>query len=222
MKLYDRPQNLFVAGLIGSPSMNFVKGRIDGGKLIDGHGVGWSLAGMPAIASGREVTIGIRPEHVRIENAGLKANVHVVEPTGSETQVVVDLGGTLLTCVFRERVAAKPGEEIGIGFDAQALHLFDSAGGQRLNRWLCRDRLREGSFGFMPMTTLWWPSIMWWRAIGVSAHFGRTAIRASRQVPLANALVPRVDAKGTVWESRDDCDAISIVKCWRSSHRRRE
>ncbi|MCK1712173.1 MULTISPECIES: sn-glycerol-3-phosphate ABC transporter ATP-binding protein UgpC [unclassified Bradyrhizobium] len=133
LELYDRPQNLFVAGFIGSPSMNFVKGRIDGGKLIDGHGVGWSLAGTPAIASGREVTIGIRPEHVRIENAGLKANVHVVEPTGSETQVVVELGGTLLTCVFRERVAAKPGEEIGIGFDAQALHLFDSASGQRLN-----------------------------------------------------------------------------------------
>lgn len=133
LELYDRPQNLFVAGFIGSPSMNLVKGRIDGGKLIDGHGVAWSLAGTPAIASGREVTIGIRPEHVRIENAGLKANVHVVEPTGSETQVVVDLGGTLLTCVFRERVAAKPGEEIGIGFDAQALHLFDSASGQRLN-----------------------------------------------------------------------------------------
>jgi multiple sugar transport system ATP-binding protein len=105
------------------------QGRIDGGKLIDGHGVGWSLAGTPAIASGRAVTIGIRPEHVRIENAGLKANVHVVEPTGSETQVVVDLGGTLLTCVFRERVAAKPGEEINIGFDRQALHLFDSTSG---------------------------------------------------------------------------------------------
>jgi multiple sugar transport system ATP-binding protein len=92
-----------------------------------------SRPSLPDLKSGREVTIGIRPEHVRIENAGLKANVHVVEPTGSETQVVIDLGGTLLTCVFRERVAAKPGEEINIGFDRQALHLFHSTSGQRLN-----------------------------------------------------------------------------------------
>jgi len=133
LELYDRPQNLFVAGFIGSPSMNFVKGRIDGGKLIDSKGVEWNVAGLPAIASERDVTIGVRPEHVRIDNAGLKANVHVVEPTGSETQVVVDIGGTLLTCLFRERFAAKPGEEIGIGFDAQAVHLFSSASGQRLN-----------------------------------------------------------------------------------------
>jgi multiple sugar transport system ATP-binding protein len=133
LELYDKPQNLFVAGFIGSPSMNFVKVRADGGKLIDSKGVGWNHVRFPAIANERDVTIGVRPEHIRIDNGGLKATVHVVEPTGSETQVVVDIGGTLLTCLFRERIAPRPGEKIGIGFDAQTIHFFDSASGQRLN-----------------------------------------------------------------------------------------
>jgi multiple sugar transport system ATP-binding protein len=133
LELYDKPQNLFVAGFIGSPSMNFIKVRVDGGKLIDSKGRGWNLAGLPAIANERDVTIGVRPEHIRIDNGGLNATVHVVEPTGSETQVVVDIGGTLLTCLFRERIAPKPGEKIGIGFHAQTIHFFDSASGRRLN-----------------------------------------------------------------------------------------
>jgi len=57
----------------------------------------------------------------------------VVEPTGSETHVIAKLGETELTCVFRERISAGPGEELKVSFDPEAVHLFDAKGGQRLS-----------------------------------------------------------------------------------------
>jgi ABC-type sugar transport system ATPase subunit len=75
---------------------------------------------------------GIRPEHIKLDDSGLKAEVVVVEPMGSETQVVVRCGGQSLTCVFRERITAKPGESIGITPDTNVTHLFDASTGWRL------------------------------------------------------------------------------------------
>ena len=79
------------------------------------------------------VIYGIRPEHWRLASDGVAAEVLVVEPTGSETQVVTRLGGATVTCAFRERIAARPGEHIGISPDAAVVHLFDQGTGQRLN-----------------------------------------------------------------------------------------
>jgi multiple sugar transport system ATP-binding protein len=132
LELYDRPANLFVAGFIGSPAMNFIKGKVDGGTFKADAGFSMPINAAAKASSGQPVTYGLRPEHIRLDGGGLEAKVHVVEPMGSETQVVADIGGQNLTCVFRERITAKPGEIIRISPDAGLTHLFDTEAGKRL------------------------------------------------------------------------------------------
>ena len=132
LDLYDRPNNLFVAGFIGSPSMNFLKGKITAAGFETEGGVIWPIGQHPADSNGKAAVFGIRPEHLQLNPNGLKAEVVVIEPTGSETQVVVRCGGQELTCVFRERITAKPGETIGITPDTSVTHLFDAATGKRI------------------------------------------------------------------------------------------
>ncbi|WP_072340913.1 ABC transporter ATP-binding protein [Devosia enhydra] len=133
LDLYDRPENLFVAGFIGSPSMNLIKGKIEGGKFqADGGGV-FPLASVPAGYEGKRVIYGTRPEHfVFGAPDGIEAKVVVVEPTGSESMVLSRVGTTELTTVFRERVMARPGETIRISPDTRLVHLFDEASGKRI------------------------------------------------------------------------------------------
>jgi multiple sugar transport system ATP-binding protein len=131
LELYDRPANLFVAGFIGSPSMNFIKGRIEGGRFVTEGGVSLPLNGAPAAAEGRPVIYGIRPEHILLSDAGVPVEVVVVEPTGSETQVVSKAGGQDIICVFRERIQAQPGETIRIQPNPRLIHLFDQETGKR-------------------------------------------------------------------------------------------
>ena len=132
LELYDRPANLFVAGFIGSPAMNMMKGRLKDGRFESDKGGAFPVGAVPHGSDGRAVTYGIRPEHIHLAADGLKAEVVVVEPTGSETQVVAKVGGQELVCVFRERITAKPGETIGIAPDASLVHLFDGEPGKRL------------------------------------------------------------------------------------------
>ena len=132
LDLYDRPANLFVAGFIGSPAMNFIKGTIRANGFESEGGTIWPIGQHPAESNGKAAVMGIRPEHIRLDPAGVPAEVVVIEPTGSETQVVVRCGGQELTCVFRERITAKPGENITISPDTAVTHLFDAASGKRL------------------------------------------------------------------------------------------
>ena len=136
LELYDRPGNLFVAGFIGSPSMNFLKGRLasEGGKAVFRSAGGLAFpAGNPAAgAIGKSVTFGFRPEHLALAAGGVQVQVVVVEPTGSETQVVVKSGAEEFVCLFRERVTAKPGETIGVTPDPALVHLFDGESGLRI------------------------------------------------------------------------------------------
>ena len=135
LDLYDRPGNLFVAGFIGSPSMNFVKGRL---KFEAGQSVFHSDAGFaipvdaPANDDGRPVTLGMRPEHLRIAPQGFGAEIVVIEPTGSETQVVAKAGQQEIVCLFRDRVMAKPGDTMNIMPEPRLVHLFDADKGHRL------------------------------------------------------------------------------------------
>ncbi|PSC03448.1 sugar ABC transporter ATP-binding protein [Alsobacter soli] len=136
LELYDRPANLFVAGFIGSPAMNFVKGKIRAGAQpsfeSDGGGV-FPLTTAPQGSDGQPAVYGIRPEHFQLSAAGLPAEVVVVEPTGSETQVVAKIGGQELVCIFRERITAGPGETIRIAPDPNLVHLFDAQSGNRMS-----------------------------------------------------------------------------------------
>jgi len=135
LNLYDRPANLFVAGFIGSPAMNLLKGKVEReGFVVDGSG-GLTLPFLnaPTATPGLPAVYGIRPEHFVLDDAGFPITVEVVEPTGSETQVMAQIGGQAITAVFRERVTAGPGEIIRIAAQSEHAHLFDAATEQRIN-----------------------------------------------------------------------------------------
>jgi multiple sugar transport system ATP-binding protein len=136
LELYDRPNNIFVAGFIGSPAMNMIKGRIrnNGRASFEGPaGVKFSLPGAGTASDGQPAVYGVRPEHFSLADDGAEAEVQVIEPTGSELQVVAKLGGEDVIAVFRERHQFKPGDKIRLKPDPQLVHLFDEASGQRLN-----------------------------------------------------------------------------------------
>jgi len=135
LELYDRPDNLFVAGFIGSPAMNFLKGTIrhNGSAGFDGPGgARLPLTAAPAGADGRPAIYGVRPEHFAIADDGAETEIQVVEPTGSEIQVVARLGGEDVIAVFRERHQFKPGDKIRLKPDPRFVHLFDEPTGKRL------------------------------------------------------------------------------------------
>ncbi len=131
LDLYDKPANRFVAGFIGSPAMNFIPGRI----TREGLAVDNALLPLPEAAlrhDGRNVVYGVRPEHFLLSDEGNEARVVLVEPMGSETQVTMKLGDMQTIAVFRERIAAKPGDAIHVRPDIDAIHLFDADNGERL------------------------------------------------------------------------------------------
>ena len=132
LELYDRPKNQFVAGFIGSPAMNFLKGTIQNGAFTAGDGTKVPLNGPGMSADGRSVTLGIRPEHFQIDPTGMPAEIVVVEPTGSETQVVARLAGQDIVGVFRERINVEPGGTLNIRPEPSAMHLFDAQTGERI------------------------------------------------------------------------------------------
>jgi multiple sugar transport system ATP-binding protein len=118
--------------------MNVLKGQIkvNGRASFRGSGgLDIPLAWAPTAGDGRPVTIGMRPEHLRIADDGFPVEVAVVEPTGSEVQVVSRApGGEEIVAVFRERHLFKPGETIRLSPDPAFVHLFDGETGQRVAR----------------------------------------------------------------------------------------
>jgi multiple sugar transport system ATP-binding protein len=134
LELYDRPATLFVASFIGSPSMNLLKGKVTiKGKPVftTEGGVELPLKSAPPNTDGRPCIYGIRPEHLAI-GSDFKAEVSVVEPTGSETQVFAKVGGHPIVTVFRDRLSAQPGETLLLSPNLDAVHLFDAESGKRL------------------------------------------------------------------------------------------
>jgi multiple sugar transport system ATP-binding protein len=128
LALYDRPANIFVAGFIGSPAMNLLAGRVEGGAF---HTEGGAVLPLPPGAPAGAVTYGIRPEHLLLGDDGVEATIVVVEPTGSETQVNLRIGETALMGAFRERIAGRPGDRLRVKPDLGLVHLF-GADGRRL------------------------------------------------------------------------------------------
>jgi multiple sugar transport system ATP-binding protein len=136
LELYDKPRNLFVAGFIGSPAMNMLKGRLraNGALGFEGpDGTHLPLVAALGRSDGRGAIYGVRPEHFALADDGIEAIVQVVEPTGSELQVVAKLGGQEIIAVFRERHQFKPGDKIRLKPNPMLVHLFDENSGQRLN-----------------------------------------------------------------------------------------
>lgn len=139
LELYDCPANLFVASFIGSPAMNLLRGvyRTDGGEPRVEFADGSRLPAPAAcVRDGQTVICGVRPEHLSLAGAGegLPGKIHVVEPTGADTQVISRVGSSDLCAVFRERHAFRPGESISLKAEVSRIHLFDAEGGARADR----------------------------------------------------------------------------------------
>jgi multiple sugar transport system ATP-binding protein len=137
LELYDRPNNLFVASFIGSPAMNMLRGEIatDGGSpsFRGSGGISLPLAAIPSTGSGEQVVLGIRPEHLRLsQDDGIPVTVVVVEPTGSEVQLIGrTAGGDEIVANFRERHSFTPGETVRLTAEPGLIHLFHGETGQR-------------------------------------------------------------------------------------------
>ncbi|WP_325893459.1 ABC transporter ATP-binding protein [Grimontia sp. NTOU-MAR1] len=135
LDLYDTPNNLFVAGFIGSPSMNFVHGKIsskNGTRMfISDSGLLLPLPETTA-ADGQEVTYGIRPEHIQIGETGVPMEVGVVELTGSETHIFAKSGSDSIDALVKERINARFGSQLGFVINPDDVHLFDRNTEQRI------------------------------------------------------------------------------------------
>jgi len=134
LELYDNPANRFVAGFIGSPAMNFLTGRMArngaGLAVAVGGGVHLPMPMCAEIPEGREVVVGVRPEHFAVADDGVPAEVVVVEPTGADTQIFCKLAGADVSAVVRERHDFRPGTAVRL--KPQLTFLFDPASGNRL------------------------------------------------------------------------------------------
>nr|WP_315593961.1 sn-glycerol-3-phosphate ABC transporter ATP-binding protein UgpC [uncultured Cupriavidus sp.] len=143
LALYDHPDNLFVAGFIGSPAMNFIPGvlRRQNGEAKVEFADGTRLSPPARLAAGagadgQRVVYGVRPEHLGFGAAGqgFPTVVSVVEPTGANTEVYSRFGETEFISVFRERHDFAAGQALHLVPDHQHTHLFDAESGQALPR----------------------------------------------------------------------------------------
>jgi multiple sugar transport system ATP-binding protein len=138
LELYDRPANLFVAGFIGSPAMNFLPGtltRANGEVKVElAGGATVPVPRGTAGQEGQQVVFGTRPEHLVLGRGGegLAATVVVVEPTGADTQVFSKFGDVEVTSVFRERHEFRAGDALRLVPDHDRSHLFDAESGKSL------------------------------------------------------------------------------------------
>ncbi len=151
-EIYGKPSNLFVADFMGSPSMNLLKARMatENGrpvlKLVQTGSQSVTLAAPATLASsplddGREIILGIRPEAIT-DRDGADRNaksvetvdglVDVVEPAGSDTFVVTQLGGKALTARMRSDVPVKAGQTMPFAFNLDKAVVFDPQSGVRL------------------------------------------------------------------------------------------
>jgi multiple sugar transport system ATP-binding protein len=137
LELYDRPANTFVAGFIGSPAMNLLAGvaRVANGtaRIEFDHATTLPLPHGARAEDGQRVLYGMRPEHCGVNTGnGLPAEVHVVEPTGADTQIYCKYREQDITATVRDRTDCRPGDTIMLAPDLAHAHLFDAASGKRL------------------------------------------------------------------------------------------
>ncbi|WP_332698956.1 ABC transporter ATP-binding protein [Bosea sp. (in: a-proteobacteria)] len=132
LELYNRPDNLFVAGFIGSPRMNLLPGRVARPGAVTlgevGHEVACETGGL---AAGAGVTLGVRPEHLApaVQGAGLPLTIELIEQLGGESYLYgASAGLPQITLRLEGQCAHARGHAIAVAMPQQHLHLFDEAG----------------------------------------------------------------------------------------------
>jgi multiple sugar transport system ATP-binding protein len=128
--IYNRPANTYVATFIGSPTMNLLRGTVSGGQFGI-QGAALNLA--PPASSANEVLLGVRPEHlVMQDSAPWRGKVSVVEPTGPDTYVMVDTAAGSVTLRTDAQTRVQPGDAVGLAVEPANAHWFDASSENRL------------------------------------------------------------------------------------------
>ena len=136
--LYNKPNNIFVAGFIGSPQMNFIDARFDGNELIAG-GTGFEIPREKVETlrekgyTGKTVIMGVRPENVYDAKADslckltapFSAKITVFELLGSEVQLYFDFAGASMSAKVGQSSRAAVGDTMSFAFDTEKIHVFD-------------------------------------------------------------------------------------------------
>jgi multiple sugar transport system ATP-binding protein len=138
MELYTNPANAFVAGFIGSPAMNFLNAqavRTNEGPVAQ-FPDGQRLALHPGqhVADGQPIIVGVRPEHIAPSgpNPSLRGTVHLVEPTGAQTHVMIQMAGADVVASIDGALPLRAGEPFEATIQTRNIFVFDRAGGERI------------------------------------------------------------------------------------------
>jgi multiple sugar transport system ATP-binding protein len=141
-EIYHHPTNHFVAGFIGSPTMNFLDGKLAGASggwrfECSGQSIDLTRYGFSGVPAERPAILGVRPEHIDVGEApaghhAARGVVSIVEPMGADTVVWTEIGGKPSTIRLDGDSAVKVGDEIPFHFDPARVSLFDEATGARL------------------------------------------------------------------------------------------
>ena len=134
--LYASPADMFVAGFIGSPAMNFIRARVEASNGTPFAAIGSTKLQVPACIArraGQEVIVGLRPEHLELANGSrngkplLRAPVALAEPVGAQVIVHLELaeGGSPFCACLDSRTAFERGEQLTLAVDPSSLHFFD-------------------------------------------------------------------------------------------------
>ena len=129
--IYDNPSNIFVAGFLGSPPMNFIDGKISKGTFVTGKN---------KISAGKmsdcpSVKLGVRAEDIKVvppKSAHMTGTVYSVEPMGDNTLLVVSYEETLLSVKADKKTKLDVGSKVGMKFNESALHFFNTVDGKNL------------------------------------------------------------------------------------------
>ena len=132
IELYENPVNIFVAGFIGSPAMNFVPGvaKVRGGKqfVSVAQDILVDLGDRRGLADGQQVILGFRPEHLNFGSSAhqLAGTVDFVEPTGAQTHVSVTSGGANINVVVNGNFVASTGDSVALAYSPDRVYVFDA------------------------------------------------------------------------------------------------
>jgi multiple sugar transport system ATP-binding protein len=139
-RVYDEPANLFVAGFIGSPPMNFIRGRLERsgtGLRFVSPALSVDLAGYPftrAPLPGAEVVLGVRPEHLSLCEPAVahgRATVSLVEPMGAKQLLWLDMAGSAVAIELDAQATVGLNDQVGLSVDVRRVSVFDAGTEQR-------------------------------------------------------------------------------------------
>lgn len=130
LDLYNDPANVFVASFIGTPEINLLHAKVAGGQAITDDGIALPLP--KPMPRGKEIIYGIRPQHVRLHNEGLEGEVLLVEPTGENQELVIQLGAQEINIVVQGGPPVLAGTAVHLDIETDKALLFDKLSGTRL------------------------------------------------------------------------------------------